>query len=348
MKDKNDLSIVALKLICEKPSLENTREFYNHVINCGYEISNGLKDKLVELNKEIDQLNENEIMDVNQDIFFSDLKLYNFVNKPGNRILPLIYNDLYDKCEETNLYCLGKYGIQSIDLFSISGKKIYKDAWMIDLYENGLIGITDEDLSKKIYRYNIIEESITYVFESDNAFFEPFHFNESNMFYKNGYLSEDFKPTTPFCFDNGKEFSEGLAPVCLNGKWGFINKQSEIVINCQFGDAYSFDNGVAKVFKLNPDFRTEKGIWIEINSFDFSEKFKTDASSFSNQFPGFPKTIRKPLPIIEGMHKTPFELIIGYHFFDSGLETNNYGENQIDLSTLGKWINIDKNGNQLI
>jgi hypothetical protein len=348
MINESDSSIAALKLISEKPNLEDTRKFYNHVINCDYEISSSLKDKLVELNKEIDHLNESEILGINQDVFFaSDLKLYNFVDKLGNRTLPLIYTDLYDSCEDTKLFCLGKYGIQSIDLFSISGKKIFKDAWMIDLYEKGLIGITDEDLSKKIYRYNITEESINYVFESDSDFFEPFHFNESNLFYKNGYLSDEFNPTTPFCFDNGKEFSEGLAPVCLNGKWGFINKQSEIVIDCQYGDAYSFENGVAKVFELNPEYRSENGIWVDINSFDFNKRFQSDTSSFSNQFPEFPKKIRKPLPLTQGEFKNIHELIRDYHFFGLGIEIPNYLENSLDLSALGEWINIDKNGNPI-
>ena len=42
-------------------------------------------------------------------------------------------------------------------------------------------------------------------------------------------------------------FSEGLAPVKKNGKWGFINTKGDLVIPCEYDFAYSFSNGVALV-----------------------------------------------------------------------------------------------------
>lgn len=45
------------------------------------------------------------------------------------------------------------------------------------------------------------------------------------------------------------EFSEGLKAVEQNGKWGFINKDKELVIPYEYDDAANFDNGHAFVKK---------------------------------------------------------------------------------------------------
>ena len=60
-------------------------------------------------------------------------------------------------------------------------------------------------------------------------------------------------------FPNHAEFfSEGLAPVEKNGKWGFIDKNGNVIISFLYDEVKSMNNGVAKV-KLN-------GKWGFINS----------------------------------------------------------------------------------
>ena len=51
-------------------------------------------------------------------------------------------------------------------------------------------------------------------------------------------------------YDYVAEYSEGLAEVKLNGKWGFIDKSGTLVIPCKYDVAISFDNGRAEV-RLN-------------------------------------------------------------------------------------------------
>ena len=50
-------------------------------------------------------------------------------------------------------------------------------------------------------------------------------------------------------FDNALYFSEGLALVLVDGKWGYINTTGEFVIkpNPQFDNAWSFSEGLAQV-----------------------------------------------------------------------------------------------------
>jgi hypothetical protein len=62
-------------------------------------------------------------------------------------------------------------------------------------------------------------------------------------------------------------FSDGLAAVKLNGKWGYIDKDGKTVISPQFDQAVPFQNGLAQVVVRSspPKFgyidRTGKYIW---------------------------------------------------------------------------------------
>lgn len=49
----------------------------------------------------------------------------------------------------------------------------------------------------------------------------------------------------------GGHFSEGLAPVKLNGKYGYINRKGSVVIDFKYNSADSFKNGLAKVKTQN-------------------------------------------------------------------------------------------------
>jgi len=48
-------------------------------------------------------------------------------------------------------------------------------------------------------------------------------------------------------FDHAGDFHDGLARVSLNDKWGYINNQPSIVVECIYNEASDFHNGHAKV-----------------------------------------------------------------------------------------------------
>ncbi len=50
-------------------------------------------------------------------------------------------------------------------------------------------------------------------------------------------------------FENGLKFSEGLAPICKNGKWGYIDTKGNLVIDYQFDNAFYFTEERAIVQK---------------------------------------------------------------------------------------------------
>ncbi|MBR5028815.1 MAG: WG repeat-containing protein [Bacteroidales bacterium] len=49
--------------------------------------------------------------------------------------------------------------------------------------------------------------------------------------------------------DNCESFSEGLARVKKNRKWGFIDKCGKVVVPLEYDDAYNFSEGLAVVWK---------------------------------------------------------------------------------------------------
>jgi hypothetical protein len=48
-------------------------------------------------------------------------------------------------------------------------------------------------------------------------------------------------------YQDAREFREGMAPVMIKGKWGYIGKAGKVVIAPRFRDAYSFSETLAPV-----------------------------------------------------------------------------------------------------
>ncbi len=65
-----------------------------------------------------------------------------------------------------------------------------------------------------------------------------------------GAINSNGKLIIPFKYDSHDDFSEGLAAISLNGKWGFVNKQGTLVVPTKFESAEKFKEGLACV-KLN-------------------------------------------------------------------------------------------------
>lgn len=51
-------------------------------------------------------------------------------------------------------------------------------------------------------------------------------------------LNASGQELTPFIYESIKGFSEGLAPVKHNGKWGFVNNEGKEIIPCNYGITY--------------------------------------------------------------------------------------------------------------
>ncbi len=58
-----------------------------------------------------------------------------------------------------------------------------------------------------------------------------------------------YKEITPFEYEGGDDFSEGLAFVMKDGKWGYIDKTGKVVIPFEYDSARDFKEGLAHVWK---------------------------------------------------------------------------------------------------
>jgi len=65
-----------------------------------------------------------------------------------------------------------------------------------------------------------------------------------------GYIDKSGREVIPLKYDDAWSFSEGLASVKLNGKYGFIDKSGREVIPLKYDNAWDFSKGLARV-KLN-------------------------------------------------------------------------------------------------
>ena len=67
---------------------------------------------------------------------------------------------------------------------------------------------------------------------------------------KYGFIDKSGKEVVPPKYENGGSFSEGLAVVELNGKWGFIDKSGKEVVPPKYEDVRYFSEGLA-IVELN-------------------------------------------------------------------------------------------------
>ena len=341
----------------KEPNDAEINSFYSAVENCNYGIASSLKEAAENRNNVANELTPLEKKEILKSILFDDVKLANLLDESGNDLLPSIYTDpFYSQINSDGPYILFKYGIQTMDLYSKYGKLLYQEAYDFTL-SMPYVFVTEHSMELKIMKYSE-EEDMLYLMDQfrDNSIYSSSLLgtkSEDKMFFRNGFINEDFEMQSPFCFatmraidENEKCYSEGLSPVSLNGKWGFIDHASNCVIPFEFGDAFPFKDGKAKVFKLNEEFRKEFGEWRDVPSYETHiERYQMTEEEFQLRFPAFPSIVRKPLGKIRKRNLDTLQLAMDYHCFENGLKELEY--EKLDISYFGKWITIDKTGNEI-
>lgn len=107
-----------------------------------------------------------------------------------------------------------------------------------------------------------------------------------------GYINPQ-KMAIDATFDNARIFSNGLAAVRKNGKFGYIDKKGAVKIPFQFDRAYDFLDGVAVIIDGRKSFAIDVKGKIVAENFDKSQSSKDGifVSHWSNSGPKFdPKT----------------------------------------------------------
>lgn len=89
-----------------------------------------------------------------------------------------------------------------------------------------------------------------------------------------GFIDRSGKTQIPFIFKEAKKFDEGLAPATKDGKkWGFIDKQGRFIVEPKFTAAESFSEGLAGV-------STYQNGWRDWGFIDKSGKFEIQPTFF--------------------------------------------------------------------
>ena len=156
---------------------------------------------------------------------------YGFIDKTGALVIPAIYDDARSFSNETAEVSLKK-------------RKFY-----IDRHGNEVDANTPAETS-------LTPAADADPYDADIALTSQYKlFKEAD---KCGYKYND-KVVIPAIYDlwdkglgyskydKAREFSEGLALVRTNGKYGYIDKNGTMVIPAKYADAWQFDGGIAQV-----------------------------------------------------------------------------------------------------
>lgn len=173
---------------------------------------------------------------------------WGMVNNQGKEVLPCKYddikilNDKWIKVEKDSLYGLFKGLGEEIIPCKYDGME-YVNEGMFAVKKSNLWGFVDSLGVEKI------SPQYTYVGSFNNGLCQV-----SNKDGKNSYIDKQGVPLTKFIYDGMRPFSEGMAAVKKNKKWGFINEKGNEIIPCIYDSKWNgadlrFSDGLALVQK---------------------------------------------------------------------------------------------------
>lgn len=168
---------------------------------------------------------------------------------------------LKTKCEwdaASNLYN-GVAAVQKGDFWKLLGsdlqpktEDVYEDI-LID--EAGFCSRQERIFAKQKGGYHLLDTEGKRIGELVFETARPFGEDEMTAVCidgKWGFINVDGELVIPCGFEDARAFAYTLAPVKQNGKWGYADEAGELVIEPQFEDAYAFNNnGTAPVKEKN-------------------------------------------------------------------------------------------------
>ena len=147
-----------------------------------------------------------------------------------------------------------------------------------------------------------------------------------------GYIDKTGREIIPIQYDNCDKFSEGIARVKLNYKWGYIDKTGREIIPIQYDEAHPLADGmIALELNRKTGYANKTGKVIIPFKYDGSQFFREGAAGvkLNGKWGFIDKTGREIIPLKYGEVE---------HFYNgmSGVKLN------------GKWGFIDKTGREII
>lgn len=154
---------------------------------------------------------------------YADSKLYGYIDLHGNEVLPVEYEFIGKRFNNRVVIMKGGewwlFGIDDYKLTAFPGVAYLGPCVSDDLCKVNIGGQYDKEKNR-----------VT-----------------GGQF---GYCSIDGKTVIEIVYDSAYNFSEGLAAVKRNGKWGFINTFGEVVVPCKYDEVdSSYKDGSGRLTK---------------------------------------------------------------------------------------------------
>jgi len=185
---------------------------------------------------------------------------WGFVDEKGKFVINPTFSFVSDFGNGKAMFCNSKTPYSSgsecgiIDeKGDIKVKPIYDYIWINDAGKNIYI-IKQED------KYGLINDKMELILEPVYDDISNEYGQDANVFTvkkgdKYGFIDQNGKLFIDLKYDVAEDFTDGIAPVSLNGKWGLINLKDETIVDFKYiGWVEPFENGIAKYHKCTSQF----------------------------------------------------------------------------------------------
>lgn len=141
--------------------------------------------------------------------------------------------------------------------------------------------------------------------------------------------------------DHELKFTEGLAPVSVNNKWGFVDSTGKEVIAPQFDEVHPFYNGLARITKDSSSGFIDKSGEVVISSkyYILSDFYEGMAQVAIMDDLGYGYVTQIGYMNKNGIIKTPIKYDRATNFYQGKAAVN------FDVDGKNKWFLIDRKGN---
>jgi len=174
--------------------------------------------------------------------------LTGYIDKKGKYIVTPLYD---------TAYLFDDNGVANVELINEKGYIGKDENWKLKLNHNQYCSLVTEFhdglslIRLDIWKYGFVNKQGELIYESEKADKIPRHFSEGlAQIEKNGkwgYINKNGKIVIEPQFDYAAQFSEGLAAVSIDDKAGYIDKTGEFIIEPVFKGASRFSEGLAWV-----------------------------------------------------------------------------------------------------
>ncbi|MBC7552418.1 MAG: WG repeat-containing protein [Taibaiella sp.] len=171
---------------------------------------------------------------------------YGYINKSGNEVIPFRFNDAENFIDGLAIVEIrDKWGFIDKQGDVVIPCKFDMVAPFID-------GVAFVELNGET---KFIDKTGKFVdAPGDDVYYDGLTMDISEDGEKVGFKDRDGKQVVPQIYDAAMDFSEGMAAVCIDGKWGYINTEGTLVVPCIYDDYIDdFCDGLVLV-ELKDDF----------------------------------------------------------------------------------------------